>query len=89
MKRGEAVSGVHHRCTGLTDVGSGGSVLRKPVPPLMVNGKQQPKAPPPPIQCNEAGAEPPKEGASAYTAGGETERDATGGERGETMRRAR
>ena len=55
----------------------------------MVDGQQQPKAPPPPIQCNEAGAEPPKEGASAYTAGGETERDATGGERGETMRRAR
>ena len=85
FEKGEAVSGVHHRCTGKTDVGSGGSVLGKPSPPLMVDGRKQPKAPPPPDRlCIEAGADPPKEGASAYTAGGETERDATGGERGET-----
>ena len=75
FEKGEAVSGVRHQCTGLTDVGSGGSVLRKPVPPLMVNGKQQPKAPPPPDRlCTEAGAEPPKERASAYAMGGAREK---------------
>ena len=37
----------------------------------MVDGRKQPKAPPPPDRlCIEAGAEPPKVGASAYTMGG-------------------